>query len=164
EAQRELDRARQQAEEELAREQLAKVQEQLKALQERQASLIAERDRLQREAEQRGAWTSNLLKGLGGLKDAQENLAQETNSGADPKLEDAIVFGSIWRKAAKAMEEAADHIAERKDELLRKPQDIAPDEELVRLQGEALRRLKQLLDALKEEALARQAGGGGGGQ
>src|ERR1051326_3691469 len=63
-AQDELEQAREQAEEELAREKLAKVADVIKGLKERQESLTAESARLHRELLQKKQWTRPLQSSL----------------------------------------------------------------------------------------------------
>src|SRR5262249_26690487 len=167
EAQRELQKAREDAEEELAREQLAKVADQLKQLKERQEGHIAELARIQREAQQRKGWSRGLRSSLIDLQRAQDGLAKETADVAEKQLSEAQVFSRMLQKAAKAMEQAAVRMGDRLNELANKPDDTTPDEETARLQQEALKRLNQLLEAAKPEqgvALRPPGGQQGGGQ
>ncbi len=151
EAQRELERKRQEAEDELAREQLAKVQDQLKALLERQERATKDREDLERKVQQKTAWTRDTLSRLLDLAEAQKNLAAEAALVADTKLDDAVVFAQVLRKAADAMKQASEKIGERKKAVAVNPSDTAADEETARLQKQAEGWLKQLLDALKPE-------------
>jgi hypothetical protein len=168
EAQRELQKAREDAEEELAREQLAKVADQLQQLKDRQEAHAAEAARIQRELEQRKGWTRGLRASLIDLQRAQDGLAKEATTVAEKQLADATVFSRILQKAAKAMEQAAVRLGDRAEQAGTRPEDTTPDEETARLQLEAIKRLNQLLDAAKPEkdvALRPQGGGqnGGGG-
>jgi hypothetical protein len=163
EAQRELERAREQAEEELAREQLAKIADVLKRLKEREEGLVAELGRIQQEVQQRKGWGRGLLFSLGDLQRAQKALGTETTEVARKDLSEAPVFRNLLRRAAKAMDQAADRMQEHQQQASKKPDDTAPDEEAAALQKEALHRLEQLLEALKQEPGdgQRQPGGGG---
>src|SRR5262249_10580760 len=79
----------------------------------------------------------------------------ETEKVATDKLKDAHVFARILSRAAQSMERAA----ARMQEVREKPEEHLTDAETARLQREALRRLDQLLDALKQDK--GMAGGGG---
>lgn len=162
EAAEELQRNREEAEEELAREQLAKVAETLKAFRERQAALLGEAGRLQNEALRRKEWTRGLRISLGDLARAQKGLGEEVTDVARERLGGAPVFAKVLRKAAEAMEKAHDRMLERQQELGLNPDDVKSDEETAALQQDALRRLTQLLDAIKEEENRGPRGGGGG--
>lgn len=165
EAQREVERARQEAEEELAREQMAKLAEIIKGYRDRQERLVAEADDVQREVLQRKGWSRGMLSALSKLGERQTELADEMAAKAKERLAGAQVFGRTMQKAADAMKRAADRIAERRDAAVKAPEDVSMDAEAVRSQKEALRRLDQLLDALKPESgmAARQPGGNNDG-
>jgi hypothetical protein len=151
EARREVKRALGDAEEELAREQLGKIADQLKRLKERQEGHIAEGNRLQKEVQERKGWTRPLMFSLNDLSTAQKALGEETAKLAKDKLSDTLVFSRIMKKASKAMEQAGDRLTERYKRSKDKPEDTKPDEETVKLQQEAVRRLDQLLEAIKQE-------------
>jgi colicin import membrane protein len=175
EALEELEEARKQTEEHLAREQLTNLAEALKRHKERQESIKDETEALQKRVLQSKGWTRGQLGSLLKQKGAEDGLAGETEKDGK-KLTGAPVFARQVRNAAEAMKQAgmradamlkevkADHEAGRKPDLTR-----LPDAELGRAQGEAVRRLAQLLDAIKTAAEAppraarRQGGGGGGG-
>ncbi len=162
-AQHEMERAVGDAEEALAREQLGKIADQLKRLKERQEGLAAENARLQKEVQQRKGWDRGRLFSLSDLARAQKGLGEETAKVAEEKLSDARVFGRILRKSARAMDDAGKQLAERYQEVSKAPQETDGQEETAKLQQEAVRRIDQLLDAIKPEPGVPQGAGGGGG-
>jgi hypothetical protein len=173
EAKEELKKAREQAEEELEREQLAKVADEIKALKERQASLIAERERIQKLIQQRPENWRGLLISLGQLSRNQgraEGLAKDLSELAKKKLEGAPVFSRLLQKTADVMDEAGQRLLEHQKLLLK--DGSKPDTEAIaeaeRLQKDALARLESVLQTLKEEQnsplAARDNQGGGGGE
>jgi hypothetical protein len=163
EARRELKRALGDTEEELAREQLAKVADLLKHLKERQEALIAEAGRIQKEVLEHKGWDRGHKLSLSSLERNQRALGEETGKVAEEKLADALVFARLLRKAAKAMDAAAGHVGERYQHVSENPQDTEADEETTRLQQEALRRLNQLLEAIKPDAGVPQRAANAGG-
>ncbi len=179
EAERELEQSAKEAEDQLAREQRARVADVLKRLRERQEALGAESTRVQkavRTALQNQKPTRGLIgdswKNLGVN---QRGLADETAETASKELSAAVVFARTIRRAAEAMNLAADRLDEVRTQL--PAPEALPDVEAERLHNEALRRLDQVLDALKSDEgsgprLAKQneggqeggdEGGGGGG-
>jgi DNA repair exonuclease SbcCD ATPase subunit len=148
EARRELERARKQAEEELGREQLARVADVLKRIKERQDALRAESVRIQTAVQQLGNWTRGLRASLGNLAENQKGLGGETAEVARRDLGAAPVFAKLVRRSAEAMEHAGRRFAT----MVKAPPAARslPDAEAAKQQGLALRRLKQLLDALKD--------------
>ena len=96
-AQDELERARVETEEQLAREQLAKVADEIERLKQRQEGLVAEGARIQRELLQKQpAQWRGLLISLGRLADVQglkeKGLAAEVLTLAENKLDGASCF------------------------------------------------------------------------
>jgi hypothetical protein len=171
EAQDHLDQARQQADEELAREKLAKIAELLQRLKERHDGMIAERERIQREVLQRKGWTRGLLSSLGGLAESQKDLGREVKGVSEEKLKGAEVFARMLQRSAKAMDRTADALDAQKRKFVDgnagEADRMRVDEGAVKLQEEARRRLEQVLEALKPDkgGLGRQTKqGGGGGQ
>lgn len=151
-------------EEELAREQLAKIADRLKGLKERQDTALERSRELHEKVAKGRGWTRGLQQSLEGDKTTQEGLAQETRS-LQEKIKEAKVFEHIMDKAAKAMDKAVEAMAERKklSDDRQKPwsDEIGKDEErrqteIVKLQTQATQRLQRLLDALKEEPQAAQ--------
>jgi hypothetical protein len=173
EAQQEVNKARQQVEEELEREELAKVADQIRAMKERQESLIAERERIQKSLLQQPENWRKLLISLGDLsrnQGAEQGLAKDLAALAEKKLEGAPVFARLLKRTSETMDQAAKKLKEHQG-LVNAEHD-KPETEAVanaaRLQKEALDRLTGVLDTLKEEQNAPLAarnndGGGGGG-
>jgi hypothetical protein len=150
----------QEAQDELLREQLAKIADKLKGLKERQDAAIAESIRLHKEAvEKRKHWTDPLLQSLKMQAKAQKTIGHETDSLKD-KLKGAKVFEHIMNRAVKVMDEAASSLDKRFDkgsirlEKFEKEEladEIKSQNETLRLQKEASRKLTSLLESLKEE-------------
>jgi hypothetical protein len=165
EAQDEMQRAADDAAEQLAREQLAKVADVLKQLKERQEGLVAEAERIQRDVLERKVWDRGHQISLRQLGDAQKELSEETATVAKEKLSGAVVFGRMVKKAARAMDEAAGNLQERFDDVSKAPGHTEADERIARRQQEAVRRLGQLLEAIKPDpgVPQRQPGGNPGG-
>jgi hypothetical protein len=160
EAQGKLQDAQNIAEEELAREQHAKLLDRLKGLKARQDSAVAESARLHKEMLQKQKWTHGLITSLGDLADTQQQLGKETASLKD-KLKNSLVFELILDKTIQAMDGAANQLKERKAKTpLRKgPQELAKEEladedqsdrEIQKRQNDASRRLQRLIDAMKD--------------
>jgi hypothetical protein len=180
-AQQRLQEAREEAEEELAREKLAKLGDQIKGLRERQESLLAESARVHRELLQRQQWVRPLQASLRGLADAQRSLGEETERLAQEKLAGAKVFAHLLAKSAKAMQQASDRMLGRLDKAQERidngtageetgldvPAEQAADAETQALQRAAIERIDRLLDALKTDsggAARPPSEKGGGGQ
>jgi hypothetical protein len=168
EAQEQLDQARQEVEEELAREKLAKVAELIQRLKERHDGMIAEHARLQRSAAQQKKWDKSLRASLDDLGKDQKALGEETERLTEKELARAEVFARMLQKAAKGMEQAGEGMERHHKQVQENPEQTAADEATVKLQEEAKRRLEQVLEALKpDKGGARRPtkqGGGGGGQ
>ncbi len=172
EAREELERARQEAEEELAREQILRLADLIKPLKERQEGLMAETSRLQNDVLRNGKWTRGTRASLSDNSRAQKGLGSETEDVATKRLTGAPVFARLMRRAAEAMSDAGKRMDDLFEEL-KNPENVdlkkLPDAELARRQELALRRLTQVVDALKEaaekmEQQTRSGGGGGGGE
>lgn len=177
-AQQELQQAREDAEEELGREKLAKIADQLKGLKERQESRIVEAGRIHREVLQQKGWTRALLASAAELARAQKDLGGEARGLAREKLDKAKIFAHLLEKAAEAMEQAGVRVEERRQNAGAEPElnvaaESSADGDTQKTQRTAVRRLDQLLDALKpggaaarqppQEGEGGEGGGGGGG-
>ena len=114
EAREELDQAQKDAEEELAREQLVRIADQLKGMKERQDAALEESADFHRRLMRRTDWDGGLRMTLGHSAAAQEDLAKEARE-LKKKLEAAPVFAHILGKAADAMEKAAKVMTDRRD-------------------------------------------------
>jgi len=162
-AQRELAKRRREEEETLAREQLARIADELAGLVPRQQAAIDEARRLNALYEANGKWTRTQSASLRDLTQAQRNLVEESNRIAE-KLSAAEVFALALKGAVTQMKLAADRLAERDaGALAQKPQEAAR------------KRLVDLVEALKSEppgepgppegdAASDQQGGGSGGR
>lgn len=190
EARQQVQEAREEAEDELTREKLAKIADQLKGLKDRQESGMAEAARLHSEVLREKGWRRPLLSSLRELARFQAGLARETRALAEEKVSEARVFYHLLGKAAGDMERAGELARERLDQAqqtfeaaeggepeLDPAQEQAANDELQSAQRAAIRRLEQLLDALKPDQGGRRRpldedegeqpggeGGGGGGQ
>jgi hypothetical protein len=186
-AQQELQQDREQAEEQLTREKLAKIADLIKGKRERQQALNAEAARIHRQVLQGKNWSDELLASFNDLADNQEQLGKETSELANDKLTGAKVFMHLLGKSAEAMQEASKRMRERleraKERLNRNAdKESNPDaaaenlanDDIQKLQQTALRRIDQVLEALKQDKGLRAGnqnsgsrgggGGGGGGQ
>jgi hypothetical protein len=165
EARKRLQEARAEVEDELAREKLAKLADQIKGLRQRQESLLAESARIHRELLQRKQWVRPLQASLRAQSDVQRGLGDETERLAKDKLEGAKVFAHLLSKATEAMQRASARMLERLDKARERidnapvgeepgldvPAEQAADAEVQTLQRAALRRIDRLLDALKSD-------------
>src|SRR5262249_39002798 len=95
-------------EEELTRENLTKVADQIKGIRERQEALTTESARIHDEVLQKKEWTRALRASLLRVGDAQNELGQETEQIAQEQLKQASVFEHLLTKSANAMQQAAD--------------------------------------------------------
>jgi hypothetical protein len=178
-AQDDLQEAQKEAENELAREQLARIADQIKGLKERQDAAIEESQRLHRQMLKAG-WTRALVASLKQHGQGQAGLGKEA-AGLTEKLKGAPVFEMLLKKSGKAMQEATQRIAEHREKAILRQgmfpldkEELADEnrfeERLEKHQKEASRRLERLLDALKPELNTAQRPpedgqpGGGGGQ
>lgn len=164
-ARQRLQEARAEAEEELAREKLAKLADQIKGVRQRQEALLAESARIHRELLQRKQWVRPLQASLRGLSDVQRGLGEETERLAKEKLEGAKVFAHLLGKAAEAMQRVSARMLERLDRARERidnapvgeepdldvPAEQAADADTQTLQRAALQRIERLLDALKSD-------------
>ncbi len=151
EARRAVQREQEQIEDELAREKLAKVADQLKALKARQESLLADGERIGRKVLQQKGWDRALRGSLSDLNENQKELAEETEALAKGKLAGAQVFARILSRAAAAMKQAAADMEKHFEKASDNPKETGPDTSSAKSQHEAIRRIGQLLEALKPE-------------
>jgi hypothetical protein len=148
ETQRELQQAREETEEHLAREQLARVADTLKRIRERQEGLNVKFTTIQKEVLENKGWSRGQKLDLPKHVEAQKGLGDETSKVARDELTGAPVFARLVQRAADAMTKAA---GELKDADKLPPEGSVFKEEALELQKEALRRLDQLLEAIKPE-------------
>ena len=164
EAEKRLAKARenlQQADQELAREQQAQVAERIKGLKDRQDAAVKESERIHNELKSKNSWSTDRLTSLKNSAGVQKGLAQEAEN-LKKKLEESPVFAHILDKTKRSMTQAAEAIQERQESSAQrgtgKPlekEDLAEEnkaqDQIVKLQEEAGRRLQRLLDALQPE-------------
>jgi hypothetical protein len=148
ETRRELEKARQKAEDELAREQLARVADMIKRLRERQQGHVEESKRIQDSVLARNEWSRGLTASLRALGENQSGLGDETEAIARKELAGAPVFSKLMQRVARSMNQAGQRATAMRTQP--PPLNQLPDAELGRHQQDALRRLAQLLESLKE--------------
>ena len=149
-----------QFEEELAREQLAKIADRIKGLKERQDAALGRSQELHKKVMAKKLWSGGLVKTLGADIASQQGLAGETRS-LKEKIKEAKVFEHVFEKTAKAMDAAAaameirqqsgkdrQNIDLEKDEIADENQKARDVEKLQTL---ASQRLQRVLDSLKIE-------------
>jgi hypothetical protein len=139
EAQQALAERRRQAEVDLAMEQLAKIEDGLKSLQQQQVEVIGETERLEQIRESNGNWTRGQLISVRDVGRQQDTLREETDSLAK-KLTAAEVFSLALKSAAREMLRAVQQLDNR---------DTGPT--TLAAEQNALRRLEQLLESLKPD-------------
>lgn len=161
-AQAEVEQAQEQTKSELARERLAKIADQITDLRDRQIATVVESERLHKGMLREG-WQRDRVISLTQNGTIQENLGDETLRMAE-QLKQAKVFALILNKAGENMKEAAKVIAERKDKIVQAgrigifpldekelKEENRSQEEILRLQNRAKRRLENLVAAIKAE-------------
>lgn len=151
EAQDRLAQARQEAEEQLAREQLAKVADSIRDIHERQLALNREILRLE-EIRQEGKWTRAQIQTLLGLSRAQGGLAEEADA-LKTRLTEAKVFVMVIEEAVDSMRQAATRLQEK-----------SADATTQRAMDRAARKFALLLDSLARDPSGAQRDGPGGQQ
>lgn len=143
-AERELAADQKAVEEQLAREQMEKLADQLKSLLARQQAAIGETERLQLEFEAAGKWSRARLKSLRNLTETQQNLLNETNDAAE-KVGSIEIIALSLRGAIRYMQRAIDLLDKRET-----------GEATVAVQQLAVQRLEGLLNAFSEDDSAGQ--------
>ena len=116
-AQRELARTRRQTEEQLARELLERISDQLKIMITRQQRVIDETARLDGIHRKTGRWRRSQLKSLRNLADDQRVLRTETDRLAKT-IREAEVFALALAEAARSMRLAAERLAARQTDAV----------------------------------------------
>lgn len=148
EAQDRLAEARQEAEEQLAREQLAKVADSLRDIHQRQLALKAHVERLE-GIRQEGEWTRAQIQTLLGLARAEGGLAEEA-AALKERLTQAKVFVMVLEQAVELMRHASAQLGER-----------VADARAQRAMDRAAKKFARLLDSLGRDP---SRGGGGNRQ
>ncbi|HEX4608438.1 MAG TPA: hypothetical protein VH092_09550 [Urbifossiella sp.] len=166
-----LDRQTARADDQLTDETRRKLAAQVTALLDRQKAAVAEAGRVQDAVLKGKQWARPLLASYSDLEDRERALAGEVRGFADREFAQLAVFSRIVNDAADAMEKAADRAKTRRQDALDADADAAFDPELekgnhdrvTRPMAVAVRRLEQVLEALKEDQprAARPPGGMG---
>lgn len=151
ETRRRLRQQQSRVQEELQRERLAKLSDQLRVLKTRQQAAFAEAKRLHDAALEEKAWTRPLRASLRELAETQNDVADDCERLAKEKLAEVKVLPRLLDKAAAAMSAASQRLHQRQDEIDDHPDDLTEDQVLRARQLEALRRLSQLLEVLKND-------------
>ena len=138
-AQQQLAERRRQAEVDLAMEQLAKIEDALKSLHQRQQEIIGETERLEKIRVDLGKWTRGQAQSVRDLARQEEAIKAETDSLAK-KLTAAEVFSLALRGAEREMTRATELLDQRETGLA-----------TITAETNALRRFAQLLEALKPD-------------
>jgi hypothetical protein len=167
EARAEAEQNTDRVEDELGREQRARIADILKRFKERQDALVAETVRVQRrlrETAEKGAITRPFRSSLGDLATNQDDLGKEVVELAKKELKDTPVFAGLAKRSADAMAAAGRRLSRVRAPGF--PPDRLPDVEAASLQATAARRLEQVMSAIKDDdsggRLSRASGGGGG--
>jgi hypothetical protein len=161
------------AEEELFRERIAKIVDQLKGLKERQDAVIVESERLLKSVLQNKCWLRSVLISFTDLRDNQDDLAKETSL-VGGKLKGAKVYHAMLQRTVQDMNEAKKQIEKHTVEAARRQAPhVCDDLELrnektvaeatIKLQQGASNRLQRLIDALLPELEPPPAADGGKG-
>jgi len=151
EAQQQLAERRRQAEQDLAREEIAQLEDGLKSLHQRQKKLIEETDRLENLRATEGRFTRAQAATVNDLARQQKSLESETSLLAE-KLSLAEVIHMALEGAASYMARAAELLDQR--EVGTQTQSA---------QEAARRRFAQLLSAIENNSKAGSASNSGGG-
>jgi hypothetical protein len=152
EAQQQLAQRRRQAEEDLAREQIARLEDGLKSLQQRQKRLIEETERLENLRAAEGRWSRAQAATVNDLARQQKSLQSETSLLAE-KLSPAEVIHLALAGATKHMIRSAELLEHRET-----------GSQTQTAQEAARRRLAQLLSAFENQPKPNNGQGGGGGE
>lgn len=159
-AQQQLDRKREDQDEQLLREKLAQVSELIKALRDREQRLIDESQRLHTAVTKDKKWTRPLAASLNDLRDQQTALAEEVRALELKQFEGMRVFSRMLQQSAEAMDASVERLKSRRDEVLDQLDGISeftPDleeksqEGILRKQKLAHRRLDQLIGSLEPD-------------
>jgi hypothetical protein len=135
-----LNQSKQKAGEQLARQGLVRVADQLEGLAARQKSVVDETKRLDSERVQQGRLTRGQVRTLQSLADIERQTRDETSRIAN-ELQNADVYQWVLRRGAGAMQESADRLATQNT-----------DAKTVTLETEAWSRLRELAQLLKPDA------------
>jgi hypothetical protein len=152
EAQRQLAEVRRKAEADLAHEQLARLEDSLKGLVDRQQRMVEQTVRLEKLRSQQGQWSREQAQSVHDLSREQQALSVETGQ-LGAKLSGVAAFQFVLDAAARGMGRAAEQLKDRDTGGVTQ-----------QLEQDALARLQQLTAALAEDQTGaeRQTGGDSG--
>jgi hypothetical protein len=147
-------------EERLADETRRRLAAQVTALLDRQKAAVVEAGRVQDAVLKAKAWPRPLLASYAELEDRERALAGEVRGLAEREFAQLAVFARVVNDAADAMHKAGDKAKARREDALNADPDAAFDpalekanhDRVARPMGVAVRRLEQVLEALKEDA------------
>jgi len=159
EGQRQLKQEERRQEEELGREEVRRVSDEVKALLERQRAALTESQRIHQDVLKAKKWSRALLTSLDDLEGRQTALAEELRGLIEKRFEDDRVFARLLRHATEAMDSASERMQERKQDGLDALQAGKIDAELESLaeqkvttaQKLAIRRIEMLIEALQPD-------------
>jgi hypothetical protein len=155
-AQQQLAQKRREVEEQLAREQLAKVADSIKGIHERQRAIAGDAARLRDVKKEAGKLTRGQIQSLIGLSRAEQGLAEES-AALKERLTEAKVFSLVIEEAVELMKAGAAQLADR-----------SAEDQTVRDLEKAAGKFAQLIDSLRDDptqqktAKGQQQGGGEG--
>ena len=155
-----LDAAAARAPQELSDEKRRKLADLVKALYERQKAAVAEADRIQGKVLAEKKWSRPVLQSYKDLEDRERALAVEVRTLAEREFASLLVFERIVKDAADAIEKAGEKAKIRRQDALDADADTPFDADLEKSNAGrvrrpmdlALRRLEQVLEALKPES------------
>ena len=155
-----LDGAAAQAPRELAAEARRQLSDRVKALRDRQAAADGEAARLLTELLRRRAWERPLQTSLDELSGRERSLAEDARALAERPFADLPVLARLLTDAAAAMDDAARRAGERLEDAVAADAadgfdpavEAAAADRYRRPMALALRRLEQLVEALKPDA------------
>jgi hypothetical protein len=159
-AQDELERQREQVEDELDREKREKLFDRVNGIRERQETIGKDAERMNRVKPE--DWTRGRQSDYAGLAQAQVGLAEELRKQVESHFKPIKVAAKLLEQSAEAMTLASEKMDARLTEIVNRPGEKAEQKlrgDVSRWQQTALRRLDQLLDALKPDKDLKQPGG-----
>jgi hypothetical protein len=175
-AQDQLQQQRQQVEDELMREKVEKATALIKGIREQQNTVNETTKRVHDAAMKAKAWPKERLQTLIDQIEVENRLADDAARLAENQFKSVSIAAKMLEQSADAMRMAARRLDARRKDILDRPPDEPFDpkleqklqDDIVKWQEVALRRLDQFLDALKPDKDAKRPSGeqpqGGGGQ
>lgn len=153
-----LDRAARPDARELSNESRRKLTEQVRALRDRQDAAFKEAERISAEALRVKGWPRPLQASLDDLADRERTLAEDVRGLSDKRFEKLPIIRRLLKESSDAMDLAGTRIRERVEDIVADPNqefdaavESAAAERFRQPMRLALRRLDQLIEALKPE-------------